>query len=105
LGDQPIVAAAYIGIVVFFFKIIALFIDERKIKYVFLWSYYCFGNSWEKFHDFFIDYVPMYNKFRAVSFTSNFRVMFSRFSNYGITVVLNWIKKCNGKLWRSGTGP
>jgi hypothetical protein len=22
----------------------------------------------------------------------------SRFSNYGITVVLNWIKKCNGKL-------
>jgi hypothetical protein len=37
LGDQPIVAApAYIGIVVFFLAIIALFIDKRKIKYVFL---------------------------------------------------------------------
>jgi hypothetical protein len=36
LGDQPIVAApAYIGVVVFF-GILALFIDERKIKYVFL---------------------------------------------------------------------
>jgi hypothetical protein len=35
-GDQPIVAApAYIGIVVFL-AIIALFIDKRKIKYVFL---------------------------------------------------------------------
>jgi hypothetical protein len=36
LGDQPIVAApAYIGVVVFFLNL-ALFIDERKIKYVFL---------------------------------------------------------------------
>jgi hypothetical protein len=35
-GDQPIVAALYIGIVVFFLAIIALFIDKRKIKYVFL---------------------------------------------------------------------
>jgi hypothetical protein len=43
--DQPIVAAtAYIGIVVFFGNY-SFFIDERKIKYVFLWSYYCFGNS------------------------------------------------------------
>ena len=36
-GDQPIVAApAYIGIVVFFLGILALFADKRKIKYVFL---------------------------------------------------------------------
>ena len=36
-GDQPIVAApAYIGAVVFFLAVLALFIDKRKIKYVFL---------------------------------------------------------------------
>ena len=36
-GDQPIVAApAYIGVVVFFLGILALIIDERKIKYAFL---------------------------------------------------------------------
>ena len=36
-GDQPIVAApAYIGAVVFFLAILALFVDKRKLKYVFL---------------------------------------------------------------------
>jgi hypothetical protein len=72
-GDQPIVAApAYIGIVVFFLAIMALFIDKRKIKYVFLsGSIVALMLSWGKnfpvLTDFFIDYVPMYDKFRAVS--------------------------------------
>lgn len=72
-GDQPIVAApAYIGVVVFFLGIMALFIDKRKIKYVFLsGSIIALVLSWGKnfpvLTDFFIDYVPMYNKFRAVS--------------------------------------
>ena len=72
-GDQPIVAApAYIGIVVFFLAILALFIDKRKIKYVFLsGSIVALMLSWGKnfpiLTDFFIDYVPMYDKFRAVS--------------------------------------
>ena len=72
-GDQPIVAApAYIGVVVFFLAIMALFIDKRKIKYVFLCgSIIALVLSWGKnfpiLTDFFIDYVPMYNKFRAVS--------------------------------------
>jgi len=72
-GDQPIVAApAYIGAVVFFLAFLALFIDNRKIKYVF------FGGamialvlSWGKnvpvLTNFFIDYIPLYDKFRAVS--------------------------------------
>src|SRR5690606_31949702 len=35
-GDQPIVAApAYIGIVVFFFFVLAFFTEKRKIKYIF----------------------------------------------------------------------
>ena len=72
-GDQPIVAApAYIGIVVFFLAVLALFADKRKIKYVFLaGSVTALVLSWGKnfpiLTDFFIDYVPMYDKFRAVS--------------------------------------
>jgi Bacterial membrane protein YfhO len=72
-GDQPIVAApAYIGIVVFFLGILALFADKRKIKYVFLaGAVFSLVLSWGKnlasVTDFFIDFVPMYDKFRAVS--------------------------------------
>ena len=72
-GDQPQVAApAYIGIVVFFLGILALFIDNRKIKYVFLaGAIFTLMLSWGKnfslLTDFFINYVPVYDKFRAVS--------------------------------------
>ena len=72
-GDQPIVAApAYIGAVVFFLGILALFIDKRKIKYVFLSGalvalVLSWGKNFPALTDFFIDHVPMYDKFRAVS--------------------------------------
>ena len=72
-GDQPIVAApAYIGIVVFFLGIMALFIDNRKIKYAFLSGaivalILSWGKNFPALTNFFIDHVPMYNKFRAVS--------------------------------------
>ena len=72
-GDQPIVAApAYIGIVVFFLGILTLFADKRKIKYVFLSGaivalVLSWGKNFSMLTDFFIDTVPMYNKFRAVS--------------------------------------
>jgi hypothetical protein len=72
-GDQPIVSApAYIGAVVFFLAVLALFIDERKIKYIFLsGALFTLVLSWGKnfslLTNFFIEYVPMYDKFRAVS--------------------------------------
>ena len=72
-GDQPIVAApAYIGVVVFFLGVLALFIDDRKIKYVFISGalvalVLSWGKNFSLLTDFFIDYVPMYDKFRAVS--------------------------------------
>ncbi len=72
-GDQPIVAApAYIGIVVFFLAIMALFIDNRKVKYAFLSGaivalMLSWGKNFPVLTNFFIDNVPMYNKFRAVS--------------------------------------
>jgi hypothetical protein len=72
-GDQPIVSApAYIGAVVFFLGILALFIDDRKIKYAFLGGAFVslilsWGKNFPALTDFCIDYIPMYNKFRAVS--------------------------------------
>jgi hypothetical protein len=72
-GDQPIVAApAYIGAVVFFLCIFGLFNDKRKIKYAFLAGalislMLSWGKSFPALTHFFIDYVPLYDKFRAVS--------------------------------------
>jgi hypothetical protein len=72
-GDQPIVAApAYIGAVVFFLCVLGLYHDKRKIKYVFLIGallslVLSWGKNFSILTDFFIDYVPMYDKFRAVS--------------------------------------
>lgn len=72
-GDQPIVAApAYIGAIVFMLFVLAMFIDKRKIKYAFLiGAIFTLMLSWGKnfafLTNFFIDFVPMYDKFRAVS--------------------------------------
>lgn len=72
-GDQPIVAApAYIGVVVFFLAILGLFLPNSKIKYAFLTAgifalLLSWGKNFSALTQVFIDYVPMYDKFRAVS--------------------------------------
>ena len=72
-GDQPIVAApAYIGAIVFMLFVLAMFIDKRKVKYAFLiGAIFTLMLSWGKNFAFltniFIDLVPFYDKFRAVS--------------------------------------
>jgi hypothetical protein len=72
-GDQPIVAApAYIGAVVFFLALLALFVDKRKIKYAFLAGillslFLSWGKNLPVLTNFCIDNFPLYNKFRAVS--------------------------------------
>ena len=72
-GSQPIVAApAYIGAVVFFLAVLGLYHDKRKIKYVFLIGallslVLSWGKNFSLLTDLFIDYIPMYDKFRAVS--------------------------------------
>jgi len=72
-GNQPIVAApAYIGALFIFLFVLALFLVKGKLKY---WlvaaTIFSILMSWGKnlsfLTDFFINYVPMYNKFRAVS--------------------------------------
>jgi hypothetical protein len=72
-GDQPIVAApAYLGAIVFMLFVLAMFIDKRKIKYAFLiGAIFTLMLSWGKnfaiLTNIFIDIVPLYDKFRAVS--------------------------------------
>ena len=72
-GDQPIVVApAYIGVVVFFLAILALIVDKRKIKHIFFSGaivalLLSWGKNFALLTDFFIDTIPLYNKFRAVS--------------------------------------
>ena len=72
-GDQPIVEApAYIGVVIFFLFFLGIFLVKGRLKQwlvaatvfsiVLSW-----GRNFEFLTNFFIDYVPLYNKFRAVS--------------------------------------
>ena len=72
-GNQPIVAApAYIGALFIFLFVLALFLVKGKLKnwlvaatvFSILLSW---GKNLEVLTNLFIDYVPMYNKFRAVS--------------------------------------
>tara|TARA_R100000306_G_scaffold12131_1_gene14085 strand:- start:13326 stop:15773 length:2448 start_codon:yes stop_codon:yes gene_type:complete len=72
-GDQPIVAApAYIGAVVIFLAILALFLVKGRLKWwvtaAFLLSLFLsWGKNFSFLTELFIEYVPLYNKFRAVS--------------------------------------
>ncbi len=72
-GDQPIVEApAYIGAVIFFLFFLGMFLVKGRLKQwlvaatvfsiVLSW-----GRNFEVLTNFFIDYIPLYNKFRAVS--------------------------------------
>ncbi len=72
-GDQNIVEApAYIGAVIFFLFFLGIFIVEGRLKqwlvaatvFSILMSW---GRNFEFLTNFFIDYIPLYNKFRAVS--------------------------------------
>ncbi|MBT4869366.1 MAG: YfhO family protein, partial [Polaribacter sp.] len=72
-GDQPIVEApAYIGSVIFFLFFLGIFLVKGRIKqWLVAATAFSIVMSWGKNFDvltnFFIDYVPLYNKFRAVS--------------------------------------
>ena len=72
-GDQTIVEApAYIGAVMFFLFFLGIFLVKGKFKnwlvaatiFSIILSW---GRNFQFLTDFFINYVPLYNKFRAVS--------------------------------------
>ncbi len=72
-GNQPIVEApAYIGAVVLFLFVFGLFVVKGRLKWwlvggTIMSLLLSYGKNLGFLTDFFIDYVPMYNKFRAVS--------------------------------------
>ncbi len=72
-GEQPIVAApAYIGALFIFLFVLALFLVDRKLRnWLVAATIFSIVMSWGKnfslVTDFFINYIPLYNKFRAVS--------------------------------------
>jgi hypothetical protein len=72
-GKQPIVEApAYVGAVVLFLFVLTLFLVKGRLKWwivggTILSLVLSWGKNFGFLTDFFIDYIPMYNKFRAVS--------------------------------------
>lgn len=72
-GDQPIVAApVYLGILVLFFAILGLVVAKAKTRFVLLFIIaisllFSWGKHLTGLTQFFIDYLPLYDKFRAVS--------------------------------------
>lgn len=74
-GDQPITSGpVYVGAIVCFLFVLGLFVVKGKYKWVLLAGtllsiLLSWGKNFMGFTDFFIDYFPGYNKFRAVSMT------------------------------------
>ena len=72
-GEQPGTSGpVYVGAFVMFLFILGLFVVKTPMKWVLLAAtvlsiLLSWGKNFMPFTDFFIDYVPMYNKFRAVS--------------------------------------
>jgi len=74
-GTQPGVAGpVYVGAIMIFLFIFALFVVDNKFKWWLLAAtvlsiLLSWGKNFMPFTDFFLNYVPGYNKFRAVSMT------------------------------------
>lgn len=71
-GDQPFTMSPYAGAIVVFLFVLGLFVVEGRMKWVLLVAtILSFLLSWGKnfmpLTSFFLDYFPLYNKFRTVS--------------------------------------
>ena len=72
-GDQPFVEApAYVGIAVFFLFVFSIFLYRGNhrgwlLASIILSLFLSFGKNFSFLTDLFIDYFPIYDKFRAVS--------------------------------------
>ncbi len=72
-GNQPVTSGpVYVGAFVFALFILGLFIVKSNLKWALLAVtvlsiLLSWGKNFMPFTDFFLDYIPMYNKFRAVS--------------------------------------
>ncbi|MBG0780738.1 MAG: YfhO family protein [Bacteroidales bacterium] len=74
-GDQPGTSGpVYVGAIVVFLFVLGVFFVKGKYKWILLSAtvlsiVLSWGKNFMPFTDFFLDYIPGYNKFRAVSMT------------------------------------
>lgn len=72
-GDQPMTAGpVYVGAFILFLFVLGCFIVRGPLKWALIGATFfsivlAWGRNFMPLTDFFIDYIPMYNKFRAVS--------------------------------------
>ena len=72
-GDQPGTAGpVYVGAIIIFFFVLGLFIVKGRLKWILLTAtilsiLLSWGKNFMPLTSFFLDYFPLYNKFRAVS--------------------------------------
>lgn len=72
-GDQPMTSGpVYVGAFVLFLFVLGCFIVRGPLKWALIGATFfsivlAWGRNFMPLTDFFIDYIPMYNKFRAVS--------------------------------------
>ena len=104
-GDQTIVEApAYVGAVVLFLFVLALFLVKGRLKWwlvggTILSLLLSYGKNMGFLTDFFIDYVPMYNKFRAVSSIQVIlELCIPILAIFGLTRLFNAVEKKEEKL-------
>ena len=95
-GDQPIVGGpTYLGAIAVFLFVLALLLDKGKMKYwvistVVLAVLLAWGKNLAWFSNIFFDYVPFYNKFRAVTMIlSLVQAMVIFYGFYVLNQVLN----------------
>ncbi|GAB4399814.1 MAG: YfhO family protein [Microscillaceae bacterium] len=72
-GGQPFTSGpAYMGAVLFFLFVMGIWLGTHPIKWwllgmVLLFTALAWGKNFAPFNDFIFDYLPLYNKFRAVT--------------------------------------
>ncbi|NNK87787.1 MAG: hypothetical protein HKO90_05855, partial [Flavobacteriaceae bacterium] len=104
-GDQPIVEApAYVGAVLIFLFLMALFLVHGRLKWWLLGGtllslLLSYGKNLGVLTDLFIDIVPLYNKFRAVSSIQVIlELCIPVLGVFGLSRVLNRFEKEEEKL-------
>ncbi len=105
-GDQPGTSGpVYVGAIVMFLFILSLFVSSDKLKWALLAAtvlsiLLSWGKNFMGFTNFFLDYLPGYSKFRAVSMTlviAQFTIPFMAF--IGMAEVVKNPERLKNKMW------
>lgn len=102
-GNQPFTSGpAYVGIVICFLFMFSLGISKNRIKWYILTATVLLTSiAWGKnffLNNFFFDYLPLFNKFRAVTMTLSLVQIFMVWMILlGMEEVLNYVKELKNK--------